>query len=132
MVDQESRSRKFAELVDEVTKLPGSLFVMGNGPHSVMEGWIQAKQTQVFLKGDWVAVESGPWHCHLHLPDIAEALFVEEPDVHNPKREAFSVRFLSKDGQPLLRVFVGMHDREGVLVSERVARFQALKEKYSQ
>ena len=131
MADGEDGIQKIAELVEEVTKLPGALFVMGTGPQAVMEGWVQDNQTQVLLKGDWVAVESGPWHCHLHLSDIGEVRFVVEPDVHDPKREAYSVRFLNKEGQTPLMVFFGMHDKQGVLLSHRVDGFYTLKEKYS-
>lgn len=131
LADGEDHKLKLAELVDEVTKLPGALFVMGIGPQAVMEGWVQANQTQVLLKGDWVAVESGSWHCHLHLADVAEARFVVEPDVHDPKREAYSVRFLNKEGQSPLRVYFGMYDKQGVLLSDRVDQFHALKKKYS-
>ena len=75
--------------------------------------------------------ESGPWHCHLHLSDIGEVRFVVESDIHDPKREAYSVRFLNKEGQTPLMVFFGMHDKQGVLLSHRVDGFYTLKEKYS-
>ena len=129
--DQE-QNQKIAELIDEATKLPGTLFVMGKGPQAVMEGWVQAKELQVYLKGDWLAVESGAWHCHLNVSEIDEFRFVQEPDVHDTKREAFSLRLLEKSGEPLLMVFFGMYDQSGKLLSERVDSFSDLKEKYSQ
>ncbi len=129
--DQEQNQR-IAALIDEATKLPGSLFVMGKGPQAVMEGWVQAKELQVYLKGDWLAVESGAWHCHLNVSEIDEFRFVQEPDVHDTKRDAFSLRLLGKGGEPLLMVFFGMYDRGGKLLSERVDGFHALKRKYSQ
>jgi len=129
--DQEQNQR-IAALIDEATKLPGSLFVMGKGPQAVMEGWVQTKELQVYLKGDWLAVESGAWHCHLNVSEIDEFRFVQEPDVHDAKRDAFSLRLLGKGGDPLLMVFFGMYDRDGKLLSERVDGFHALKRKYTQ
>ncbi len=127
--DQEE-NQKIAAVVDEATKLPGALLVMGKGPQAVMEGWVQAKELQVYLKGDWLAVESGAWHCHLNVAEVEELRFVREPDVHDKERDAFSLRLLGKGSEPLLMVFFGMYDRGGELVPERVDGFNALKEKY--
>ncbi len=129
--DQE-QNQKSAALIEEATKVPGTLFVMGKGPQAVMEGWVQAKELQVYLKGDWLAVESGAWHCHLNVSEIDEFRFVQEPDVHDAKRDAFSLRLLGKGGEPLLMVFFSMYDRGGKFLSDRVDSFSALKEKYSQ
>jgi hypothetical protein len=136
-VTKEEQTPRFidhvAGLLDEVVRLPGILFVMGKGPSAVMEGWVQPKETHVFLKEDWIAVETESWHCHLHLPKVAEIRFVEEPDPHHPDRQAFSVRFLGQGGEPQLMVFCGgMYKRDGLLIVERVNHFRALREKYGE
>jgi len=118
-------------LLREVTRLPDVLFVMGKGPKAVMEGWVDSDGTEVVVLDDWVAVESKPWHCHLHLTEVAEIRFVEEPDVHDTRRQSFSIRFLGGDGEPLLMIFFGrMYDDGDVLISDKVARFHTLQEKY--
>jgi hypothetical protein len=118
-------------LLREVVKLPDILFVMGKGPEAVMEGWVESEGTQVTVQDDWVAVESKPWHCHLHLTEVAGVRFVEEPDVHDTKRQAFSIRFLGQDGEPLLMIFFGrMYNDAGVVLSDKVARFRSLDERY--
>ena len=129
--DDQEHNQKIAAVIDEATKLPGSLFVMGKGPQAVMEGWVQAKELQVYLKGDWLAVESGAWHCHLNVAEVEEFKFVQEPDVHDTKRDALSLRLLGKAGEPLLMVFFGLYDQGGKLIQERVDSFNMLKEKYS-
>jgi putative heme iron utilization protein len=124
-------SEVIGALLREVVKLPDMLFVMGKGPSGVMEGWVDSEGTQVTVQDDWAAVESKPWHCHLHLTEVAEIRFVEEPDVHDSKRQSFSIRFLGRDGEPLLMIFFGrMYDDGGVLISDKVARFHTLQEKY--
>lgn len=118
-------------LLHEVIKLPDMLFVMGKGPRAVMEGWVDPEETKVSIRDEWVAVESEPWHCHLHLPEVVHVRFVEEADVHDPRRQAFSIRFLRKDGEPLLMIFFGrMYDNAGVLIPDKVARFRAMQEQY--
>lgn len=114
-------------LLHEVAHLPDILFVMGKGPRAVMEGWVTPDRTRVILQDKWIAVESEAWHCHLHCPDVRDIRFLEEPDVHDPRRQAFSNRFLGQDGQPLLMIFFGgMYDETGALLHEKVARFRTL------
>jgi len=104
-----------APLLQEVAALPDILFVMGKGPQAVMEGWCNPERTQVSLQDGWVAVER----------------FVEGPDVHDPQRQAFSIRFLGQDGEPLLMIFFGgMYDDAGDLREEKVGRFRALQVRF--
>jgi len=118
-------------LLGEIVTLPDILFVMGKGPEAVMEAWVNPEETRFSLRDGWIAVESKPWHCHLQLREISELRFVEEPDPHDPARQAFSVRFLRGDGEPLLMVFFGrMYDEGGKLVTEKVGRFRSLREEY--
>ncbi len=120
-----------APLLQEVAALPDILFVMGKGPQAVMEGWCNPERTQVSLQDGWVAVESEAWHCHLHCPEVADIQFVEGPDVHDPQRQAFSIRFLGQDGEPLLMIFFGgMYDDAGDLREEKVGRFRALQVRF--
>jgi len=128
-------ARKRGELVEallqEALKLPDMLFVMGKGPQAVMEAWVDSAMTRVGVKDDWIAVESESWHCHLHLAEITHIRFVEEPDVHDPKRQAYSIRFLGVDESPLLMIFFGkMYDASGLIFQERAGRFRALQKKY--
>jgi putative heme iron utilization protein len=135
MSQEEESDRKRGEFVEallrEVVGLPDMLFVMGKGPQAVMEAWVDSGRIQVSVKDGWIALEDESWHCHLHLTEVVGVRFVEEPDVHDPKRQSFSIRFLGSDGEPLLMIFFGrMYDDAGVLISDKVARFHALKEKY--
>lgn len=128
---ERKRGEVIEALLREVTKLPGMLFVMGKGPRAVMEGWVDSEKTRVAVQDDWVMVESEPWHCHLHLQEVAHVRFVEEADVHDPRRQAFSIRFLGGDDMPLLMIFFGqMYDEAGVLLPDKVARFRAMHEQY--
>jgi len=112
-------------------KLPDILFVMGKGPEAVMEAWVDPEETRLEIRRGWIAVESKLWHCHLELGKIAEVRFMEEPDPHGPDRQAFSIRFLREDREPLLMVFFGrMYDDEGQLIAEKLERFHSLREKY--
>ena len=125
------RNENIVELLRQVVKLSDILFVMGKGPKAVMEGWVNCEETQVTVEKEWIAVESRPWHCHLHLPEVTSVWFVEEQDPHDPKRQAFNIRLLRKDGEPLLMIFFSrIYDGSGVLSQEKVVRFRALKEQY--
>ena len=131
MVCGQKLNETIVSLLREVTQLADVLFVVEKGPQAVVESWVSPGNMNVTAQGDWLAVESEPWHCHLDLRAVAEIRFVEEPDVHDLKRQAFSIRLLGRDGDPLLMIFFGkMHDDSGVLVSEKVARFRALREQY--
>ncbi len=124
-------SERAEALLREVVRLPDMLFVMGKGPQAVMEGWVSTDETQVSVQEDWISVEGKAWHCHLHLAEIGEIRFVEEPDVHDRKRQAFSIRFLQQDKDPLLMIFFGqMYDNAGVLSADKVARFRSLQDRY--
>lgn len=130
--DSKSKLKQAGEaLLREVVGLPDVLFVMGKGPQAVMEGWVSTEETQVTVREDWVSVESKAWHCHLHLAEVGEIRFVEEPDVHDRKRQAFSIRFLQRDKDPLLMIFFGkMYDDSGELSSDKVTRFRSLQDRY--
>ncbi len=135
MGEKEQRDGKRGELVEallqETLKLPDMLFVMGKGPQAVMEAWVAAERTQLRVEGDWVSVESESWHCHLCLAEVAYIRFVEAPDVHDPKRQAYSIRFVGVDESPLLMIFFGkMYDESGLIFQERAGRFRALQKKY--
>ena len=118
-------------LLREVVRLPEVLFVMGKGPQAVMEGWVSTEETQVSVQEDWVSVEGKAWHCHIHLTEVRDIRFVEEPDVHDRKRQAFSVRLLGMDQEPLLMIFFGrMYDNAGVLSADKVAHFRTLQDHY--
>lgn len=120
-----------AELLREVTSLPDMLFVMGKGPQAVMEAWVDCAKTRVSAERDWVAVECEAWHCHLDVSSITDLRFVEEKDVHDPTRKAFSIRFLGNDGEPYLMVFFGkMYDDAGALRFDKLALFRSLQKKY--
>ena len=131
-VDHRDKLSETAEaLLREVVRLPEVLFVMGKGPQAVMEGWVSTEETQVSVQEDWVSVEGKAWHCHIHLTEIRDIRFVEEPDVHDRKRQAFSVRLLGMDQEPLLMIFFGqMYDNAGVLSADKVARFHTLQDHY--
>ncbi|MCZ6564253.1 MAG: hypothetical protein O6948_15245 [Deltaproteobacteria bacterium] len=135
MDDGADNKRKLSEtaeaLLREVVRLPDMLFVMGKSPQAVMEGWVSMDETQVSVQEDWISVEGKAWHCHLHLAEVRDFLFVEEPDVHDRKRQAFSIRFLQQDKAPLLMIFFGqMYDNAGVLSADKVARFRSLQDRY--
>jgi len=118
-------------LLREVVRLPEVLFIMGKGPQAVMEGWVSTEETQVSVQEDWVSVEGKAWHCHIHLTEVRDIRFVEEPDVHDRKRQAFSVRLLGMDQEPLLMIFFGqMYDNAGVLSADKVAHFRTLQDHY--
>ncbi len=131
-VDHRGQLSETAEaLLREVVRLPEVLFVMGKGPQAVMEGWVSTDETQVSVQEDWISVEGKAWHCHLHLAEVGEIRFVEEPDVHDRKRQAFSIRFLQQDKDPLLMIFFGkMYDEGGALSPDKVARFRSLQDRY--
>ena len=131
-VDHRDKLSETAEaLLREVVRLPEVLFVMGKGPQAVMEGWVSTEETQVSVQEDWVSVEGKAWHCHIHLTEVRDIRFVEEPDVHDRKRQAFSVRLLGMDQEPLLMIFFGqMYDNAGVLSADKVARFRTLQDHY--
>jgi len=131
-VDHRDKLSETAEaLLREVVRLPEILFVMGKGPQAVMEGWVSTEETQVSVQEDWVSVEGKAWHCHIHLTEVRDIRFVEEPDVHDRKRQAFSVRLLGMDQEPLLMIFFGqMYDNAGVLSADKVARFRTLQDHY--
>ena len=123
-------TEKSTALIREVVNLPDILFVMDKGP-GVMEAWITSEETKVEAQGNWLAVESRGWHCHLNLSEVEAIRFVEEPDVHDLKRQAFSVRLLRKTGEPLVMIFFcEMYDDQGVLSTSRVERFRALGARY--
>ncbi len=135
MAEGENPELKPSEIIEallrEIIKLPDILFVMGKSPQAVMEGWVSSEETQVTVGDDWVSVESKLWHCHLHLTEVKQVRFVEEPDVHNQKRRAFSVRLDGENSEPLLMIFFGsMYDDAGLLLSDRVDCFRALRKKY--
>ncbi len=118
-------------LLREVVRLPEVLFIMGKGPQAVMEGWVSTEETQVSVQEDWVSVEGKAWHCHIHLTEVRDIRFVEEPDVHDRERQAFSVRLLGMDQEPLLMIFFGqMYDNAGVLSADKVAHFRTLQDHY--
>ncbi len=131
-VDHRDKLSETAEaLLREVVRLPEILFVMGKGPQAVMEGWVSTEETQVSVQEDWVSVEGKAWHCHIHLTEVRDIRFVEEPDVHDRKRQAFSVRLLGMDQEPLLMIFFGrMYDNAGVLSADKVAHFRTLQDHY--
>ncbi len=131
-VDHRDKLSETAEaLLREVVRLPEVLFVMGKGPQAVMEGWVSTEETQVSVQEDWVSVEGKAWHCHIHLTEVRDIRFVEEPDVHDRERQAFSVRLLGMDQEPLLMIFFGqMYDNAGVLSADKVARFRTLQDHY--
>lgn len=123
--------KKAATLLHEVIALPDILFVMGKGPEAVMEGWLDSAKTRVNVQGEWVAVEGEAWHCHLKLSEISQIRFVEEDDVHNKNRRAFSIRFIREDGEPLLMIFFDkMYDSTGRLREDQVAIFRSLHQRY--
>ncbi len=130
--DNKGKVSETAEaLLREVVRLPDMLFVMGKGPQAVMEGWVSTDETQVSVQEDWISVEGKAWHCHLHLAEVGEIRFVEEPDVHDRKRQAFSIRFLQQDKDPLLMIFFGkMYDECGALSPDKVTRFRSLQDRY--
>jgi len=131
MVGAQKLNETIVSLLREVTQLAGVLFVVEKGPQAVVESWVSPGNMNVTVQGDWLAVESEPWHCHLDLAAVEEIRFVEEPDVHDLKRQAFSIRLLGRNGDPLLMIFFGkMYDDSGALVSEKVACFRALREQY--
>ncbi|NIO08146.1 MAG: hypothetical protein GTO40_09150 [Deltaproteobacteria bacterium] len=68
----------------------------------------------------------------MNVAEVEEFRFVREPDVHDTARDAFSLRLLGEEGEPLLMVFFGMYDKGGKLMPERVDGFDALKSKYEQ
>lgn len=126
-----ARREHLEQLLSEVTGLPDILFVMGKGPEAVMEGWVDSAKARVSVQGDWAAIESEAWHCHLKLSEIAQLRFVEEDDVHDRNRRAFSIRFLREDGEPLLMIFFAqMYDEKGALRSDEAARFRSLQQRY--
>ncbi|MEE8076443.1 MAG: hypothetical protein V3T60_12550 [Candidatus Binatia bacterium] len=131
-VDHRDKLSETAEaLLREVVRLPEVLFVMGKGPQAVMEGWVSTEETQVSVQEDWVSVEGKAWHCHIHLTEVRDIRFVEEPDVHDRERQAFSVRLLGMDQEPLLMIFFGqMYDNAGVLSADKVAHFRTLQDHY--
>ncbi len=130
--DNRGKLNETAEaLLREVVRLPDVLFVMGKGPQAVMEGWVSTEETQVSVQEDWVSVEGKAWHCHIHLTEVRDIRFVEEPDVHDRKRQAFSIRFLQQDKDPLLMIFFGkMYDDGGALSPDKVTRFRSLQDRY--
>ncbi len=130
--DNKGKLSETAEaLLREVVRLPDMLFVMGKGPQAVMEGWVSTDETQVSVQEDWISVEGKAWHCHLHLAEVGEIRFVEEPDVHDRKRQAFSIRILQQDKDPLLMIFFGqMYDEGGALSPDKVTRFRSLQDRY--
>ena len=130
--DNKGKLNETAEaLLREVVRLPEVLFVMGKGPQAVMEGWVSTEETQVSVQEDWVSVEGKAWHCHIHLTEVRDIRFVEEPDVHDRERQAFSVRLLGMDQEPLLMIFFGqMYDNAGVLSADKVAHFRTLQDHY--
>jgi len=98
---KESLVATVAGLLREVVRLSDMLFVMSKGPSAVIEAWVDVSGTKVSVKDEWLSVESEPWHCHLNLAEIAHVRFVEEPDVHDRKRQAFSIRLLGADEEAL-------------------------------
>ncbi len=130
--DKKGKPNELTEaLFCEVVRLFDMLFVMGKGPQAVMEGWVSTEKTRVSVREDWLSVESEAWHCHLHLAEVGEIRFVEEPDVHDQKRQAFSIRFLQLDKDPLLMIFFGkMYDEGGALSPDKVTRFRSLQDRY--
>lgn len=135
MSQEKESDRKRGEVVEallrEVVTLPDMLFVMGKGPQAVMEAWVDCGKIQVSVKDGWIAVEDESWHCHLCLAEIAQLRFIEEPDVHDRRRQAYSIRFLGADEGPQLMIFFGkMYDESGIISQERAARFRALQKKY--
>jgi len=136
MSQEEESDRKRGEVVEallrEVVALPDMLFVMGKGPQAVMEAWVDCGKIQVSVKDGWIAVEDESWHCHLCVAEIAQLRFIEEPDVHDPRRQAYSIRFLGVDESPQLMIFFGkMYDESGLIFQERATRFRALQKKYA-
>ena len=131
-VDHRDKLSETAEaLLREVVRLPEVLFVMGKGPQAVMEGWVSTEETQVSVQEDWVSLEGEAWHCHIHLTEVRDIRFVEEPDVHDRKRQVYSVRLLGMDQEPLLMIFFGrMYDNAGVLSADKVARYRTLQDHY--
>jgi putative heme iron utilization protein len=131
MTGQRNLAETVVALLREVTRLEDILFVVENGSHAIVEGWVDPKGTNVEAQENWVAVESHHWHCHLDVGAVTEIRFIEEPDVHDLKRRAFGVRLLEKDGSALLMIFFGkMYDEAGVLSQDQVGRFKTLREKY--
>jgi len=126
-------AQRVLNLLREVQKLPGILFVMGKGPRAVMEGWLDPERARVSLDhGDWLGVENGPWHCHLHLGEVKEIRFVEQADVHDPTHQSFSIRFLNVGAEPVLMIFFdGMYDPAGTLLPDRLAHFRTLQARFS-
>ena len=136
MSQEEESDRKRGEFVEallrEVVALPDMLFVMGKGPQAVMEAWVDSGKIQVSVKDGWIAVEDESWHCHLCVAEIAQLRFIEEPDVHDRRRQAYSIRFLGADESPQLMIFFGkMYNESGLIFQERAARFRALQKKYA-
>ena len=136
MGEKEENDRKREEVIEallrQLVSLPDMLFVMGKGPQAVMEAWVDCGKIQVSVKDGWIAVEDESWHCHLCLAEIAQLRFIEEQDVHDPRRQAYSIRFLGADEGPLLMIFFGkMYDESGIIFQERAARFRALQKEYA-
>lgn len=129
--DASERVGRVFALLREVAGEPGALFVVERGPAAIVEAWVDPHAAKVELSGGWAAVESGAWHCHLDLARVAAVRFVEEADVHDPTRKAFSASLLDGEANPLLVIFfAATYDESGALVPEKVSRFRALKERF--
>ena len=84
------------------------------------------------IRDKWATIgdEERPWHIHLNMDEVVEARFVKEPRSPNG-RQSYSVRFFDSRGNLSMRAnFTKLHDSNGNLIREKVAKFDEMYVKH--
>lgn len=116
------------DILSDVVGIDDVLFVVKNGG-AVSE--VRSNHLGIRQKDKWITLgdNDDPAHMHVNTESIGSAEFVEEP---KPGRTSFIVRFYGSDGQRVMAAFfTRMYDSSGVMIPERKALYDKLRQRYS-
>jgi putative heme iron utilization protein len=118
------------QLISDILSQQDILLSVNSGSGSIAEARVE-KGLPFRIKEKWATIgdDYRPWHIHLNMDEVAEARFVKEP--RSDGRQSYSIRFFDSKGNLSMRAnFTKMYDSSGILVREKVAKFDEMYTKY--
>jgi putative heme iron utilization protein len=118
------------QLISDILSQQDILLSVNSGSGSIAEARVE-KGLPFRIKEKWATIgdDYRPWHIHLNMDEVAEARFVKEP--RSDGSQSYSIRFFDSKGNLSMRAnFTKMYDSSGILVREKVAKFDEMYTKY--
>jgi putative heme iron utilization protein len=118
------------QLISDILSQQDILLSVNSGSGSIAEARVE-KGLPFRIKEKWATIgdDYRPWHIHLNMDEVAEARFVKEP--RSDGRQSYSIRFFDSKGNLSMRAnFTKMYDSSGILIREKVAKFDEMYTKY--